>query len=101
MENKEEDAVMNNRPGKPPVEELDLDTLELAAGGFGSGGEKDGVDGTVTERLPNAMFSVDVGGHLVNVVISGKLRMNYVRIKVGDRVRVEGKRITHRYKSNP
>ena len=101
MENKEEDAVMNNRPGKPPVEELDLDTLELVAGGFGSGGEKDGVDGTVTERLPNAMFSVDVGGHLVTVGISGKLRMNYVRIEVGDRVRVEGTRITYRYKSNP
>ena len=101
MENKEEDAVMNNRPGKPPVEELDLDTLELVAGGFGSGGENDGADGPVVELLPNAMFSVDVGGQLVNVVISGKLRMNYVRIKVGDRVRVEGKRITHRYKSNP
>ena len=96
MENKEEDAVMNNRPGKPPVEELDLDTLELVAGG--SGGEKDGVDGTVTERLPNAMFSVDVGGHLVTVGVSGKLRMNYVRIEVGDRVRVEGNRITSRYK---
>ena len=41
MENKEEDAVMNNRPGKPQVEELDLDTLELVAGGSGSGGEKD------------------------------------------------------------
>ena len=85
---------MNNRPGKPPVEELDLDTLELVAGGSGSGGE----DGTVTERLPNAMFSVDVGGHLVTVSISGKLRMNYVRIEVGDRVRVEGNRITSRYK---
>ena len=95
MENKEEDAVMNNRPGKPQVEELDLDTLELVAGGSGSGG---GVDGTVTERLPNAMFSVDVGGHLVTVGISGKLRMNYVRIEVGDRVRVEGNRITSRYK---
>lgn len=89
---------MNNRPGKPLVEELDLDTLELVAGGSGSGGEKDGADGTVIERLPNAMFSVDVGGHLVTVGISGKLRMNYVRIEVGDRVRVEGNRITSRYK---
>ena len=89
---------MNNRPGKPQVEELDLDTLELVAGGSGSGGEKDGADGTVAELLPNAMFSVDVGGQLVTVGISGKLRMNYVRIKVGDRVRVEGNRITSRYK---
>jgi translation initiation factor IF-1 len=55
----------------------------------------------VAERLPNAMFSVNVGGHLVTVGISGKLRMNYVRIEVGDRVRVEGTRITYRYKSNP
>lgn len=101
MENKEEDAVMNNRPGKPPVEELDLDTLELAAGGFGSGGEKDGADGTVVELLPNAMFSVDVGGQLVTAHISGKLRVNYVRIEVGDRVRVEGNRIMWRYKRNP
>ena len=101
MENKEEDAVMNNRPGKPPVEELDLDTLELAAGGFGSGGEKDGADGTVVELLPNAMFSVDVGGQLVTVRLDGKLRMMHDRIVVGDRVRVEGNRITHRYKRNP
>ena len=92
---------MNNRPGKPPVEELDLDTLELAAGGFGSGGEKDGADGTVVELLPHGMFSVDVGGQLVTAHISGKLRMNYVRIEVGDRVRVEGNLITYRYKRNP
>ena len=92
---------MNNRPGKPPVEELDLDTLELVAGGFGSGGEKDGADGTVAERLPNAKFSVDVGGQLVTVRVSGELRMHYVRIEVGDRVRVEGNRLTWRYKRNP
>ena len=66
---------MNNRPGKPPVEELDLDTLELVAGGFGSGGEKDGADGTVVELLPNAMFSVDVGGQLVTAH-ENELRQN-------------------------
>ena len=101
MENKEEDAVMNNRPGKPPVEELDLDTLELVAGGFGSGGENDGADGTVVEFLPNGKFSVDVGGQLVTVSLDGKLRMGYFKIEVGDRVRVEGNRIMWRYKRNP
>ena len=92
---------MNNIPGKPPVEELDLDTLELAAGGFGSGGEKDGADGTVVEFLPHGKFSVDVGGQLVTVRISWKLREMHDRILVGDRVRVEGNRITWRYKRNP
>lgn len=101
MENKEEDAVMNNRPGKPPVEELDLDTLELVAGGFGSGGEKDGADGTVVELLPYDRFNVDVGGQLVTVRLDGKQRMRHDRILVGDRVRVEGNRLTWRYKRNP
>ena len=89
---------MNNRPEKPMVEELDLDTLGLATGGFGSGGEKEEKDGTVVACLPNAMFSVEVDGQTITAHISGALRMNFVRIKVGDRVRVQGNRITYRYK---
>ena len=48
------------------------------------------VEGTVTEPLPNTMFAVELeNGHRVLAHISGKLRMNFIRILPGDRVRVE------------
>jgi translation initiation factor IF-1 len=48
------------------------------------------VEGTVLEPLPNTMFAVELeNGHRVLAVISGKLRMNFIRILPGDRVRVE------------
>ena len=48
------------------------------------------VEGTVVEPLPNAMFRVELeNGHHVLAHISGKLRMNFIRILPGDRVRVE------------
>ena len=48
------------------------------------------VEGTVVEKLPNAMFQVELeNGHKVLAHISGKLRMNYIRILVGDKVTVE------------
>ena len=48
------------------------------------------LEGTVTEPLPNAMFGVDLGnGHTVLCSISGKIRMNYIRILPGDKVVVE------------
>lgn len=48
------------------------------------------VEGVVKERLPNALFIVELeNGHEVNAHISGKLRMNYIRILEGDRVTVE------------
>ena len=48
------------------------------------------VEGTVVEPLPNAMFRVKLeNGHLVLAHISGKMRMNYIRILSGDRVKVE------------
>lgn len=48
------------------------------------------VEGTVVEPLANAMFSVELeNGHRVLAHISGKLRMNFIRILPGDRVRVE------------
>ena len=48
------------------------------------------VEGTVVEPLPNAMFAIELeNGHRVLAHISGKLRMNFIRILPGDRVRVE------------
>ena len=48
------------------------------------------IEGTVTEKLPNAMFSVELeNGHKILATISGKLRMNYIRILPGDRVTLE------------
>ncbi len=48
------------------------------------------VEGTVLEPLPNAMFRVELdNGHVILAHISGKIRMNYIRILPGDRVTVE------------
>ncbi|MBE3519850.1 MAG: translation initiation factor IF-1 [Firmicutes bacterium] len=48
------------------------------------------VEGTVVEALPNAMFRVEIqGGHRVLAHISGKMRINYIKILPGDRVLVE------------
>jgi translation initiation factor IF-1 len=48
------------------------------------------VEGTVIEPLPNAMFAIELENkHRVLAYISGKLRMNFIRILPGDRVRVE------------
>ncbi|PIF04750.1 MAG: translation initiation factor IF-1 [Arcobacter sp.] len=64
------------------------------------------VDGKVIEVLPNATFKVELdNGHIVLCHISGKMRMHYIKILLGDTVRVEitpysldKGRITHRYK---
>ena len=48
------------------------------------------LEGTVLEALPNAMFQVELeNGHKVLAHISGKLRMNYIRIIPGDKVTLE------------
>jgi len=48
------------------------------------------LEGTIVEALPNAMFRVELdNGHVLLAHISGKMRMNYIKIGVGDRVRVE------------
>lgn len=48
------------------------------------------VEGTVLEKLPNAMFQVELeNGHKILGHISGKLRMNFIRILPGDKVLVE------------
>ena len=48
------------------------------------------LEGTVVESLPNTTFRVDVGnGHVILAHISGKLRMNFIRILPGDKVTVQ------------
>ena len=48
------------------------------------------IEGTVKEALPNAQFVVELpNGHTINAHISGKLRMNYIRIVPGDKVTIE------------
>ena len=48
------------------------------------------VEGIVKEALPNATFTVEIpGGHIILAHISGKLRMNFIRILPGDKVTVE------------
>ncbi|MBK8846759.1 MAG: translation initiation factor IF-1 [Bacteroidetes bacterium] len=63
-------------------------------------------DGTITEALSNAMFRVELeNGHQLIAHISGKMRMHYIKILTGDKVKVEISpydlskgRITFRYK---
>ena len=63
-------------------------------------------DGTILEALPNAMFRVELeNGHVLTAHISGKMRMFYIKILPGDRVKVEMSpydltkgRISFRYK---
>ncbi|MCL5021232.1 MAG: translation initiation factor IF-1 [Bacteroidetes bacterium] len=64
------------------------------------------VDGTISETLPNATFRVKLdNGHEILAHISGKMRMNFIKILVGDKVTVELSpydlskgRIVYRYK---
>ena len=64
------------------------------------------VEGTVLEPLPNAMFKVELeNGHKILAHISGKMRMHFIRILSGDKVKVQLSpydltrgRITYRYK---
>lgn len=69
-------------------------------------GDKIELQGKVTEALPNAMFRVELEhGHRILAHVSGKIRMNFIRILPGDKVQVELSpydltrgRITYRYK---
>ena len=48
------------------------------------------IEGVVVEKLPNAMFKVELeNGHVVLALISGKLRMNFIKILPGDKVTLE------------
>jgi translation initiation factor IF-1 len=69
--------------------------------------EKVEVEGTVVEALPNTMFTIKLeNGHKVMGYLSGKMRRYYIRILLGDRVKVEMSpydltkgRITYRFRS--
>ena len=64
------------------------------------------LDGTIKEALSNAMFRVELeNGHVITSHISGKMRMHYIKILPGDKVKIEMSpydltkgRITYRYK---
>jgi translation initiation factor IF-1 len=64
------------------------------------------VEGTILEPLPNAMFRVELeNGHKILAHISGKMRMHFIRILSGDKVKVQLSpydltrgRVTYRYK---
>ena len=64
-------------------------------------------DGVITEALSNDMFRVELeNGHIITAHISGKMRMHYIKILPGDKVRVDMSpydltkgRITFRYKN--
>lgn len=64
------------------------------------------IEGKVLEALPNAMFQVELeNGHVVLAHVSGKIRMNFIRILPGDKVTIEltpydltRGRITYRFK---
>ena len=48
------------------------------------------MEGVIVEKLPNAMFKVELeNGHVVLAHISGKLRMNFIRILQGDKAKIE------------
>ncbi len=65
------------------------------------------LDGKIVDALPNAMFRVEVdNGHTVLAYLSGKMRKYYIRVLLGDRVKVEMSpydltrgRITYRYRN--
>lgn len=63
------------------------------------------MDGVVKESLPNTLFRVDIQGNMILCHLSGKMRMHFIKILPGDRVRVEMTqydpskgRITYRYR---
>jgi translation initiation factor IF-1 len=70
--------------------------------------EKIEVEGTVIEALPNTQFRVELeNGHTILAYLSGKIRKYYIRVLLGDRVRVEMSaydptrgRIVYRYKDS-
>lgn len=79
---------------------------KIKGGGWMPKEEAIEVEGTVMEALPNAMFRVELpNGHKVLAHVSGKIRINFIRILPGDKVTVELSpydltrgRITYRYK---
>jgi translation initiation factor IF-1 len=73
---------------------------------MGKAEDKLEVEGVIVEALPNTQFMVELeNGHKILAYLSGKMRKNYIRILLGDRVRVEMSmydpsrgRITYRFR---
>ncbi|MBL8146458.1 MAG: translation initiation factor IF-1 [Anaerolineae bacterium] len=73
---------------------------------MGKSEDKLEVEGVIVEALPNTQFMVELeNGHKILAYLSGKMRKNYIRILLGDRVRVEMSmydpsrgRITYRFR---
>lgn len=85
------------------ITELNLDDMENVSGGAGAKGAVT-ADGTVVTHSGPATYQVNVDGQMITASLSGKMRMNCVRVLEGDRVRVEyvpgssRGRITYRYR---
>ena len=86
------------------INELSLEEIEDVSGGIGSDSGRVEADGTVLVNCGPDTFTVDIGGQTVTAYRSGKLRMNYIVPRPGDRVRVEYSpenlrgRIVYRYR---
>ncbi len=88
------------------ITSISVSTLDLGKEGMSKTGTIE-QDGVIKEALSNAMFRVELeNGHVIVAHISGKMRMHYIRILPGDKVKVEMSpydlskgRITFRYKS--
>ena len=63
---------------------------QVTAGSSESLNNRIEIEGIVTEQLPNAVFTVQLdNGQVIKAHLSGRLRMNYIRVVCGDRVTVE------------
>ena len=63
---------------------------QVTAGSNESPNNRIEIEGIVTEQLPNAVFTVQLdNGQVIKAYLSGRLRMNYIRVVCGDRVTVE------------
>ncbi len=69
--------------------ELNLEELETVTGGVGLGSGMVEADGTVIGPSGPGTYQVNVGGQTIAAHVSGKLRMNFIKISPSDRVRVE------------
>ena len=70
------------------INETELE--QVTAGSSESLNNRIEIEGIVTEQLPNAVFTVQLdNGQVIKAHLSGRLRMNYIRVVCGDRVTVE------------
>lgn len=73
-----------------PLRRVKQKEVPIAGGANMSKADVIEIEGVVVEKLPNAMFKVELeNGHIVLAHISGKLRMNFIKILPGDKVTLE------------